>query len=84
MTLVAPCWVKQAWFPDVLDLLVDHPRNLLWQTYLPRVFCRSLNVSPADRLEALNILLRAKGLPVDLSSRVARRTRDSTTKVCQS
>ena len=50
MTLVAPCWVKQAWFPDVLDLLVDHPRilperpNLLRQTYLPRVFCTSLSV----------------------------------------
>ena len=50
LTLVAPCWVKQAWFPDVLDLLVDHPRrlparpNLLRQTYQRHVFCTTLDV----------------------------------------
>ena len=50
LTLIAPGWTKQAWFPDVLDLLVDHPRrlpvrrNLLRQTYQPHVFCSTLDV----------------------------------------
>ena len=29
MLLVAPAWPAQPWFPDLLDLSVDHPRHLL-------------------------------------------------------
>ena len=28
LTLVAPAWLAQPWFPDLLDMSVDHPRQL--------------------------------------------------------
>lgn len=33
--LIAPCWPQQQWFPDLLELLIDHPRRLpLWRNLL--------------------------------------------------
>ena len=35
MTLVAPMWPQQEWYPDLLDLLVEEPRVLpLWRNLL--------------------------------------------------
>ena len=48
MTLIAPWWEKQPWFPDLVEMSVDVPRglpirkDLLHQTYNRHVFCHSL------------------------------------------
>jgi hypothetical protein len=28
LCLIAPCWPSQAWFPNILELLTEHPRRL--------------------------------------------------------
>ena len=48
MTLIAPWWERQQWFPDLVGLSIDVPRSLplrkdlLRQTYNPRLICSSL------------------------------------------
>ena len=43
LCLIAPCWPNQAWFPSLMELLMDHPRrippwdHLLWHP-IGRVF----------------------------------------------
>ena len=48
MTLIAPWWERQPWFPDLVDLSIEAPRalplrkDLLAQTYDRHIFCHSL------------------------------------------
>ncbi len=65
MILIAPCWPNQEWFPDLLALLIEHPRELpLWDRLL-RPHMKMFHLKPqvlalhAWRLSASHSKIRA-------------------------
>ena len=50
MTLIAPMWSQQEWYPDLLALLVEEPRELpLWRNLLRQPHTCLLYTSPSPR-----------------------------------
>ena len=52
--LVAPCWPNQAWFPNLLDLLIDQPRSLP-PSWLPKLLMQPRTNVFHNRPHLLNL-----------------------------